>query len=78
MEKDFSDLIKRLTLREEYVKSLNEKRVYPHEAIFSQGPFLHQNTDDMTELESATFERDNKRVFDILQDVQNKMKDFLK
>lgn len=45
------------------------------ERIFTQGPFLHQNTEDMSEEESAEFERKNPELFNFLRAFDDQLQD---
>lgn len=39
------------------------------------GPFLHQDSESMSEEESAEFERSNKELFDFLRAFDDKLRD---
>lgn len=45
------------------------------ERIFTKGVFLHQDTENMTEEESARFERENKKIFDFLRMLDDRIGD---
>ncbi len=61
-----SKLIRGFQDRDAYIDSVVGQEINLNETrIFVQGgPYLHQDTDTMTEEESARFERENKKLFD--------------
>lgn len=62
------DLINQLTeMREKISKKRGTVDVEKEKFLIKGGPFLHQNTKEMTEKESAAFERENKKLFDYLR-----------
>ncbi len=46
--------------------------------IFTQGPYLHQDSEDSTEEESAAFERNNPELFNFLQSISLEVDNILK
>lgn len=43
----------------------------------SYGPYLHQNSENVSEEESAKFEAENKKVFDFLRTIENNFRDLI-
>ena len=72
------ELINRVQSAKDYISSLNNKEVSSSETRMVQGPYLHQGTNQITEKESAKFERDNKLIFDELQNIIRIVREKLK
>ncbi len=71
---NMEELIKALEGRQRRMESLRETTVTQDDRIILPGPFLHQDTKNMSEKESAEFERDNKLLFDTLRMIREKAK----
>lgn len=68
-------LIQKLQNRQQFLESQDGREVnLGTEKTFVQGNFLHQDTEDMTEQQSAQFEIDNQEVFRWLRSFANQVK----
>ncbi len=77
------DVINAMRALEDFVLSKNGTTINLGTVeTFTQGSYLHQNTEEMTEEESAKEERDNPELFRFLQsfdrDIDNVVNRFLK
>jgi len=64
---------------ENFITSLNGKKIdLSKEKNFSQGPYLHQDSENITEKESAAYERENKQVFDFIQSIKTQIYDIFR
>lgn len=71
-----NDIKKRLEKAAEIISRKNGTRVdLKKERIFTKGPFLHQNTSETNEEESAQFERDNPELFGYLRALDDQLGD---
>lgn len=76
MKSELDDVIKRLRTVSELVNSKNGKTIdLVKERIFTKEPFLHQDTEDMSEEESAEFERSNPELFNFLRAFDDQIRD---
>lgn len=74
--KELDDIIKRLRKVSELVGERDGQIIdLVKEKIFTKGPFLHQNTEEKSEAESAKFERDNPELFNFLCAFDDKMRE---
>lgn len=70
------DIIKRLNKVSELVNSKNGQTIdLVKERIFTKGPFLHQDTEETSEDDSAKFERDNTELFNFLRALDDQIRD---
>lgn len=68
MKSELDDIIKILRKVSDLVGSKDGKSLdLAKERIFTTGTFLHQDTEDMSEEESAEFERSNPELFNFLR-----------
>lgn len=76
MKSDLDDIIKKLRTASELVESKDGQRIdLAKERIFTGAPFLHQATEDMSEEESAEFERNNAELFNFLRAFDDQLRD---
>lgn len=76
---DLNLLIRDMESQQKYVQSLNGQEIdLKTHRTFSQGPHLHQDGENMSEQESAKFEVDNKKIFDLLRDIENKFREIIR
>ena len=76
MKSELDDVIKRLRMASELVERRNGQTIdLVKERIFTKEPFLHQATEDMSEEESAKFERDNPELFNFLRAFDDQIRD---
>ena len=74
MTNDFSDIVKILEKVGDIISRRDGQTLdLQKESIFSQGPFLHQNTGTMGEEESAVFERNNPELFAYLRSLDDEI-----
>jgi len=77
--KGIEEITKTIKELENFVQSLNGKQInLGKEKTFIQGPYLHQDSENSTEEESAKYERDNKQVFDYLQSLNLQINNIFK
>ena len=74
MSKSIQKLIKRLQDRQRRISFMDGTSITQKDRIILHGPYLHQDTENMSEIESAKFERDNKLLFDTLRMVREEIK----
>ena len=74
---EINDVIKRLQRVSEKVQSLDAQKIdlVKENSFVKGGPFLHQDTDEMSEEESAKFERSNQELFDFLRSLDEDLRD---
>ncbi len=76
MKSELDDVIKRLRTAAELTKNQDGRVIdLAKERIFTGAPFLHQATENMTEEESAEFERKNKELFNFLRAFDDQLGD---
>ena len=76
MKSELDDVIKRLRTVSELVNSKNGKIIdLVKERIFTKEPFLHQDTEDMSDEESEEFERSNPELFNFLRAFDDQIRD---
>lgn len=74
--KGLDDVIKRLRKASELAREKDGQIVdLVKEKIFTKGPFLHQDTEKMSEEKSAEFERENPELFNFLRAFDDKMRE---
>lgn len=75
---ELNELTKKLEHVHHLLDSLNNQTVdLENTKTFVQGPFLHQNTEESTEENSANFEKKYKQLFDYLRDLKLKIENEL-
>lgn len=75
---ELNKLIQGLNAQQKYVQSLTGQEIdLKSHRTFSRGPHLHQDGENMSEQESAKFEVDNKKIFDLLRDIEHKFRDII-
>ena len=76
MKSEIDDIIKRLNKVADLVNSKNGQTIdLAKERIFTKGIFLHQDTESMSEEESAEFERENTELFNFLRAFDDQIRD---
>jgi hypothetical protein len=77
MKKDiFSQIQKRLQKAADVVLAKNGQEAdLARQVIFTDGPFLHQGTSEMTEEQSAQLERDNPVLFNYIRSLKKEITD---
>jgi len=76
MKPGLDDIIKGLRIAEKLTKSKDGQIIdLSKERIFTKGVFVHQATDNMSEEESAAFERNNPELFNFLRAFEDQMRD---
>lgn len=72
-------LIAQLEKRQRFISSQDGAMIDKStEIIVPAGPFLHQDTEEMSEMESANFEKANQLAFDYLRSIKSKIYNYLK
>ncbi len=76
MKSALDDVIKRLRAASDLVRSKDGQKIdLVKERIFTRGSFLHQSTEEMSEAESAKFERENTELFNFLRAFDDQLRD---
>lgn len=76
MKSDLDDIIKKLRRASELVGGKDGQRIdLVKERIFTGSPFLHQATENMSEEESAEFERNNPELFNFLREFNDQLRE---
>lgn len=76
---DLNLLIRDMESQQKYVQGLNGQEIdLKNYTTFTQGPHLHQDGENMSEQESAKFEVDNKKIFDLLRDIETKFREIIR
>jgi hypothetical protein len=71
-------LITKLENRQRFLQSQDGREInLGTETTFVQGPFLHQETEEMSEEESLQFELENKELFRYLRSLGNQIEQTL-
>ena len=75
MKDEIEDVIKRLRAASELVEQKNGQTLnLVKERIFTGKPFLHQATKNMSEEESAEFERKSPEIFNFLRSFDDQIR----
>ena len=77
MKSQLDDVIKRFRAAADLIESQDGRRIdLTKERIFVKGsPFVHQDTEKMSEEESAEFERENPELFNFLRAFNDQIRD---
>ncbi len=76
---ELDDLIKKIKRMKELAESYDGKKIdLNKEHVFVASNFLHQDRPGQTKEQSAAFERNNKRLFDFVRSIHDKMGGTLK
>ena len=76
--KELKQLHKKVTERAKYIAGLNGTKQSLDHIDFAPGPKLHQDSDTMTEEESALFEKDNPQLVAYLESLSHKLDNMLR
>ena len=78
MKNDINSLIRKLMNRDLYLQSLSGQYYNSkQDNTVVPGPILHQNTDQMSEKESAVFEQEHPEVVRFIQSLKQQIKDIM-
>lgn len=70
------DLRKRVEKAIQIINDLDGKKIdLSKQSTFIRGAYLHQDTDEVTEEESAAFERENPELFNFLRSIDDEIGD---
>ena len=76
MKSELDDVIKRIRASAELIEKKDGQVIdLVKEKTFTRGPFLHQDTEEISEKESARFERDNPELFNFLRALDDQIRD---
>lgn len=76
--KELANLINKLANLESYLHSLNEQELDTKNTVLYGGDFLHENSEEATEDESAAFERKHPEIFNQIRKIKQDLFDTLK
>lgn len=73
---EIDDVIKRLRATYELLREKDGQIIdLAKEKTFVKGPFLHHDTEEKSEEESAKFERNNPEMFNFLRSLDDQIRD---
>lgn len=76
--KGLDQLIKKIGKLKQYLRSQDQRQIdLSQEAIFQNGPFLHQDTELMSKEQSLKIEQDNRKVFASRRSINDQIRGLL-
>lgn len=68
-----SEFIKKVGDRDRFVRSQDGKQIHSSQTAYVLPPYLHQDSDRMTQEQSAAFERDHQAAFNFVRNLKREL-----